>query len=145
MLRLSHEALDDFPVASEVTYGTITLPIGHSASPTSFTCAQANGMPMMVIASMTAVIVGKRQPPTGKEQPQDTVKDAKWSSYQPQLGRGVNPLLKGFASERSSGHQVTDHAPPLSSGIPTPNEIFGSAPASRKIQAGLKALIVIPD
>jgi len=67
------------------------------------------------------------------------------SNYQPQLGPGVKPLLKGFASERYSGHQLTDHAPPMSSGIPTPNEIFGSAPASRKIQAGLKPLIVIPD
>ena len=66
-------------------------------------------------------------------------------NYQPQLGPGVKPLLKGFASERYSGHQLTDHAPPMSSGIPTPNEIFGSAPASRKIQAGLKPLIVIPD
>jgi len=52
-------------------------------------------------------------------------------NYQPQLGPGVKPLLKGFASE--SGHQLTDHAPPMSSGIPTPNEIFGSAPMDAEL------------
>src|SRR5215831_18036710 len=52
-------------------------------------------------------------------------------NYQPQLGPGVKPLLKGFASE--SGHQLTDHAPPMSSGIPTPNEIFGSAPTDAEL------------
>jgi hypothetical protein len=35
--------------------GTITLPIGHSAMPASFTCAHANGMPIMVTASAIAV------------------------------------------------------------------------------------------
>jgi hypothetical protein len=32
------------------------LPIGHSARPASLTCAHANGMPTMVIASMIAVM-----------------------------------------------------------------------------------------
>ena len=35
--------------------GTMTLPIGHSARPASLRCAQANGIPMMVTASTTAV------------------------------------------------------------------------------------------
>ena len=35
---------------------TISLPIGQSASPASFRCAQANGNPMIVIASTAAVI-----------------------------------------------------------------------------------------
>ena len=35
--------------------GTMILPIGHSAMPASLRCAQANGMPMMVTASTTAV------------------------------------------------------------------------------------------
>jgi hypothetical protein len=35
--------------------GTIAFPIGHSASPASFTCAQANGMPTMVTASRIAM------------------------------------------------------------------------------------------
>jgi hypothetical protein len=34
---------------------TITFPIGHSARPASFKCAQAKGIPMMVTASSTAV------------------------------------------------------------------------------------------
>ena len=38
------------------SFGTIILPIGHSAMPASFRCAQAKGMPMMVTASITAVI-----------------------------------------------------------------------------------------
>jgi hypothetical protein len=35
--------------------GTIAFPIGHSASPASFRCAQANGMPTTVTASRIAV------------------------------------------------------------------------------------------
>src|SRR5262249_13231935 len=35
--------------------GTIAFPIGHSARPGSFRCAQANGMPTMVRASRIAV------------------------------------------------------------------------------------------
>src|SRR5579859_577608 len=36
--------------------GTIVLPIGQSAMPASFRCAQAKGMPMIVIAKSTAVM-----------------------------------------------------------------------------------------
>src|SRR5262249_4342582 len=39
----------------QVCTGTIAFPIGHSASPASFRCAQANGMPTMVTASKIAV------------------------------------------------------------------------------------------
>ena len=36
-------------ITEEVDYaGTITLPIGQSAMPASFTCAQTKGMPTMV-------------------------------------------------------------------------------------------------
>ena len=43
-------------VVRQTYAGTIILPIGHSARPASFTCAQANGMPTMVMASMIAVM-----------------------------------------------------------------------------------------
>src|SRR5215510_13037844 len=43
-------------VVRQTSAGTIILPIGHSARPASFTCAQANGMPTMVMASMIALM-----------------------------------------------------------------------------------------
>ena len=52
--------------------GTISLPIGQSAMPASLRCAQANGMPMMVIASRSGGHeVAERQPPAGEDQPDD--------------------------------------------------------------------------
>ncbi len=44
---------------------TIVLPIGQSAIPASFKCAQAKGMPMMVTARAIAVI----RCPTASHQP----------------------------------------------------------------------------
>ena len=41
--------------------GTIALPIGHSARPASFRCAQANGMPMMVDWRGVLHVTGPRE------------------------------------------------------------------------------------
>ena len=46
----------DRTIEGDAQAGTITLPIGHSAMPASFRCAQANGSPMMVTAHSTAVM-----------------------------------------------------------------------------------------
>src|SRR5262249_53830987 len=48
--------------------GTIILPIGQSARPASFRCAQAKGRPMIVMASTIAVI----RCPSASHQPAST-------------------------------------------------------------------------
>ena len=54
--------------SGESLASTIILPIGHSAMPASFRCAQANGMPMMVMASRQAVM----RWPSASHQPAST-------------------------------------------------------------------------
>ena len=54
--------------ASRSYAGTIVLPIGHSAMPANFRCAQAKGSPMMVTAQMIAVM----RWPSASHQPAST-------------------------------------------------------------------------
>src|SRR5260221_10897831 len=55
--------------------GTIILPIGQIASPASFRCAHAKGMPMIAGKKNGRDEMAERQPPPGKDEPHEVAKN----------------------------------------------------------------------